>query len=139
MCEPTTITLAISLASAAIGAVGARQQAKAQQDALVKQRKQQAKEIEAKASLELGFSFEFYGILYSDFRISSNGFITLGPNLESQGCCTGQPIPQTSSPNNFIAGFWEDLNVPQGNIRFQTLGSPGSRQLVVGFYGAKPS
>jgi hypothetical protein len=87
------------------------------------------------APLPIGFSFEFYGISYSDFRISSNGFITLGPNLESQGCCTGQAIPQPFSPNNFVAGFWEDLNAPQGNIRFQTLGSPGGRQLVVGFYG----
>jgi hypothetical protein len=86
------------------------------------------------APLPIGFSFDFYGISYSDFRISSNGFITLGSNPQSQGCCTGQPIPSLSSPNNFIAGFWEDLNSPQGNIRFQTLGSPGSRQLVVGFY-----
>jgi hypothetical protein len=86
------------------------------------------------APLPIGFSFDFYGISYSDFRISSNGFITLGSNLESNGCCSGQPIPQPNSPNNFIAGFWEDFNAPTGNIRFQTLGSPGSRQLVVGFY-----
>ncbi len=53
------------------------------------------------APLPIGFSFDFYGISYSDFRISSNGFITLGPSLESNGCCTGQPIPNPSSPNNF--------------------------------------
>jgi hypothetical protein len=33
-----------------------------------------------------------------------------------------------------IAGFWNDLNVPQGNIRYQTTGTVGSQQFIVGFY-----
>jgi hypothetical protein len=84
--------------------------------------------------LPIGFSFEFYGVAYTGFRISSNGFITLGPDLQSDGCCTGGAIPAPFSPNNLIAAWWEDFNAPPGNIRFQTLGTPGNRELVVGFY-----
>ena len=83
---------------------------------------------------DIGFTFELYGIQYSTFRISSNGFITLGPGNESDGCCAGDPIPEPSSPNNFVAGWWTDLNNPPGNIRFQTAGESGAQELVVGFY-----
>jgi hypothetical protein len=82
----------------------------------------------------IGFSFEFYGVAFTVFRISSNGFITLGPFFQSDGCCSGGSIPAPFSPNNLIAAWWEDFNAPPGNIRFQTLGTPGSRELVVGFY-----
>src|SRR5688572_27227667 len=84
--------------------------------------------------LPIGFGFQFYGAEHSTFRISSNGFITLGPGTESDGCCGGLPIPDPSSPNHFIAGWWTDLNAPPGDIRFETSGEPGARRLVVGFY-----
>ena len=84
--------------------------------------------------LPIGFTFSFYGINYTTFRISSNGFITIGSSVESQGCCTGGAIPNGSSPNNLVSGWWEDLNAPQGNIRFQTVGSAPNRELIVGFY-----
>ena len=44
-------------------------------------------------------------------------------------------MPDSSSDaSNLIAGFWTDLNKPQGNIRYQTTGTAGSQQFVVGFY-----
>ena len=44
-------------------------------------------------------------------------------------------MPDSSSDaSNLIAGFWTDLNNPQGNIRYQTTGTAGSQQFVVGFY-----
>jgi hypothetical protein len=86
------------------------------------------------APFEIGFPFEFYGIEYSTFRISSSGFITLGSGFESPGCCSGRPIGSASSPNNFVAAWWGPLNASVGSIRFQTIGSPGARSLVVGFY-----
>jgi len=84
--------------------------------------------------LPIGFTFNYYGIDYTTFRISSNGFITLGGGPQPTGCCTGQPIPTTSSPNNLIAGWWEDLNNPLGNFLYETVGSPDSQELIVGFY-----
>lgn len=85
------------------------------------------------AGIPIPFPFRFYGVPVTQVFISSNGFITFSPG-QSSGCCSGDPIPDTNSPNNIIAGFWEDLNNPQGNIRFETMGSPGNREFVVGFY-----
>ncbi|MEN8183133.1 MAG: hypothetical protein ABFS46_11425 [Myxococcota bacterium] len=84
------------------------------------------------APVPIGFVFEFYGLEYSTFRVSANGFITLGSGFQSSGCCSGQPIPRTGSPNNLIAAWWSLFGT--GNVRFQTVGAPGVRELVVGFY-----
>jgi len=40
------------------------------------------------AVLPIGFNFWFYGNAYTDFYISSNGFIGFSPGM-SNGCCTG--------------------------------------------------
>jgi hypothetical protein len=85
-------------------------------------------------AISLGFDFSFYGVDYSSAYISSNGFLTFTAG-SSSGCCSGQALPSASGPNHLVAGLWEDLNSPQGNIRYQTSGSPGSREFVVGFYG----
>ena len=89
---------------------------------------------EVSGAIPLGFNFDFYGTTYSQAYVSSNGFLTF--NLDSNsGCCSGQLLPNSSSnPSNLIAGFWNDLNALQGNIRYQTLGTAGSQQFVVGFY-----
>jgi len=85
-------------------------------------------------AVPLGFNFDFYGTTYSQAYVSSNGFLTFNSG-SNNGCCSGPFLPNSSSnPSNLIAGFWNDLNVPQGNIRYQTLGTAGSQQFVVGFY-----
>jgi len=85
------------------------------------------------SALNIGFSFGFYGNSYTTAYVSSNGFMGFTAGMP-QGCCSGLALPQTDSVNNLIAGLWEDLNNPQGNIRYQTLGTAGSREFVVGFY-----
>jgi len=84
-------------------------------------------------AVSIPFPFDFYGISYTQLYVSSNGFIafTLGADA---GCCSGMPLPQRDAWNNLIALFWEDLNRPEGNIRYQTLGTPGNREFVIGFY-----
>lgn len=79
------------------------------------------------AAIPIPFPFNFYGIDYTQLFISSNGFVTFTPT-GNNGCCRGLPLPRADVLNNLIAPFWEDLNNPQGNIRFQTLGTPGSRE-----------
>ncbi|MDZ7792101.1 MAG: hypothetical protein U5L08_16685 [Xanthomonadales bacterium] len=82
----------------------------------------------------VGFSFEYYGATYTEVEISSNGFVSFTQTGGSE-CCSGESIPDSSTPNNMIAGFWEDLDPGEGGIiRTETLGSPGSRQFVIGFY-----
>ena len=85
----------------------------------------------------IGFSFEFFGTSYTQFYISSNGFLAF--QNTSNGCCSGQFIPNTGQPNNMIAAFYEDFDPPEGGaIRYQTLGSVGSRILVLEFNGVYP-
>ncbi len=56
----------------------------------------------------LGFTFNFFGVDYTDFYINSNGFITFGATSGQ----TNFPfsIPSSKTPNNLIAGFWKDLD-----------------------------
>jgi PKD repeat protein len=84
------------------------------------------------AALPIGFTFSFYGINYTNFYISSNGFITFSAG-STNGCCNGLSIPTAASPNAFIALGWNDLN-PSINspvINYTTSGISPNRKLVV--------
>jgi hypothetical protein len=81
-------------------------------------------------ALPVGFNFSYYGVDYTDFYISSNGFITFD-GANGSGCCTGGIIPDGSDENNLIALAWEDLNPASGGtIRYETVGSAPDRKLV---------
>jgi hypothetical protein len=78
----------------------------------------------------IGFNYTHFSNVYSQFYISSNGFIAF--SAVGNGCCSGQALPNAGDPNNLVAGFWEDLHPGLGgSITFQTLGTAPNRQLVV--------
>ncbi len=81
--------------------------------------------------LPIGFSFNFFGEDYTNFKISSNGFITFNNDFDS-GCCSGQTLPSNSTPNNLIAFAWTDL-VPDRNnfMSYATIGEAPNRILIV--------
>jgi PKD repeat protein len=83
-------------------------------------------------ALPIGFTFNFYGNLYTDFYISSNGFIGFSSNM-ANGCCAGGILPSASSPSNLIAFAWNDLNpgVNASVVDYFTTGVAPSRKLVV--------
>jgi gliding motility-associated-like protein len=85
-------------------------------------------------TLPIGFAFEFFCNTYTQFIISSNGFISFdlaSPN----GCCSGQLLPNNGfGANNLIALAWEDLNPSQGGtIEYFTVGTAPNRQLIVNY------
>jgi hypothetical protein len=81
--------------------------------------------------IPIGFSFDFFGTPYTDVYVSSNGFLTVLPG-QSNGCCTGQPIPTAGSPDGIISPWWEDLFPPGGgSIKYQLLGSAPNRYMIV--------
>ncbi|RLD22365.1 MAG: hypothetical protein DRI69_01415 [Bacteroidetes bacterium] len=85
------------------------------------------------APLPIGFNFNFFGNVYSDFHIAANGFITFDSGA-GDGCCEGQILPDTTNPNDLIALAWMDLNLSGfAEYSYETLGSPGSRRLIVTF------
>jgi hypothetical protein len=85
----------------------------------------------------IGFNFCYNGTVYSDFVISSNGFLSFNPS------CVGQfseyavtPIPNTSLPDisNSVLLNWSDLDPSvTGTIRYQNYGSAPNRRLSVSF------
>ncbi|MCI5223070.1 MAG: hypothetical protein D3924_10440 [Candidatus Electrothrix sp. AR4] len=86
-------------------------------------------------AIPIGFTFEFYGNEYAELYISSNGFVTF-TSTNNNGCCNGREVPKQDNINDLIAGFWEDLNPDRGgDVSYELLGSPGSYQFVIGFYG----
>jgi gliding motility-associated-like protein len=85
-------------------------------------------------ALPIGFAFEFFCNTYTQFVISSNGFISF--DLSSpNGCCSGQLLPNNGfGPNNLIALAWEDLNPGSGGtIEYFTVGIAPNRQLIVNY------
>jgi hypothetical protein len=88
--------------------------------------------------LPIGFNFNFFGTVYDQFVISSNGFITFDLNTWDSGCCSGQFIPDGYTPNNLIALAWNDLNPSNGGtIGYATIGTAPNRILIVEFNGVQ--
>ena len=81
--------------------------------------------------IALPFNFDFFGSLKTDLFICSNGFLSFSGDSPS---LSPTSIPNANTPNDFIAGWWNDLNpAAGGSITFQTLGDPGSRRFIVQF------
>ncbi|MDX1408331.1 MAG: hypothetical protein R3330_09360, partial [Saprospiraceae bacterium] len=86
------------------------------------------------SALAMGFNFKFYGENYSNVHVSSNGFLTFLSGQDN-GCCSGDSIPDAADPNGIVAGWWEDLDPPEGSgeIYYELLGSAPNRYFVVQF------
>lgn len=82
--------------------------------------------------LSIGFTFGFFGSKYSEFYVSSNGFLGFTPI--NNGCCGGASFPTPGGPgDSLIAGFWTDL---YGGVYYGTLGDILVVELRgVSFYG----
>ena len=88
------------------------------------------------ATLPIGFNFNFFCQNKSQFKISSNGFITFDVASTNSGCCTGQLLPDAFSPNDVISAAWEDLDPnlgSAGTIDYYTSGTAPNRILIVNF------
>lgn len=82
--------------------------------------------------LDIGFDFTFFGNTYSDFAISSNGFISFQVN--GQSGTSLQTIPDPADPNDLIALGWGSLLPDYIYITYETIGTAPYRTLHVNFY-----
>jgi gliding motility-associated-like protein len=90
--------------------------------------------------LPIGFTFLFSGIPFTQFRISPNGFISLGAGLptslfsfDADAMAADHCDPTEEFPENAILGCYQDWNpngVPNA-IRYQTTGTAPNRVLSV--------
>ena len=78
----------------------------------------------------IGFDFNFYDNRYSAFNVTTNGYIMFSPGTYDYG---NDYIPYTSTPNNIVAAYWDDLYADSGEIVYETVGAYPDRQLVVEF------
>ncbi|BAS27042.1 PKD domain-containing protein [Limnochorda pilosa] len=67
---------------------------------------------ESWVTVDLPWSFPFYGETKNQVSITSNGYLTFGSG--TRGYYTNAPIPDTALPNDLIAPFWDDLNPEDG-------------------------
>ena len=78
-----------------------------------------------------GFDFTYFGNIYNQFYVSSNGLVSFGAGSIDP---SEDPIPTAATPNNMIAAFWDDLVIdPSGNILYTTIGAAPNRKLIVQF------
>ncbi|HOF59074.1 MAG TPA: C25 family cysteine peptidase [Candidatus Cloacimonadota bacterium] len=62
--------------------------------------------------VNLPFPFQFYGLLYDQITVCSNGFIALGVTENAE--FRNYRLPGPMGPNPMIAAFWDDLATHSG-------------------------
>jgi gliding motility-associated-like protein len=87
-------------------------------------------------ALPIGFTFKFFDVEYTQFYISSNGWIGFSPGQTT--AFTSAQIPSTASnvPKNCIMGPWQDWHPGVGSnigqyISYRTEGIAPCRRLIV--------
>ncbi|MBK6444160.1 MAG: hypothetical protein IPF81_02280 [Bacteroidetes bacterium] len=91
------------------------------------------------AATAIGFSFNYFGVSYTQFTISTNGNIQLGDGTGSTNnpaystAFTDVAMPATGVPNNIVAFAWDDWLISAGEITWGVTGVAPNRKLVVCF------
>ncbi len=68
-------------------------------------------------AIQIGFDFKFYGNIYSNIYLSTNGFLSFSALTSAYYSNYG--IPDSDAPNNIIAPFWDDLDGrTQGTVHY---------------------
>lgn len=90
------------------------------------------------APISLTFDFDFYGTIYSQVNVSTNGYISFTPFLEGElspwNTNIDMPIPDANFPvKNAFMGAYHDLNNQNadGTITYAIIGSAPYRKFVV--------
>ncbi|MBL1213511.1 MAG: T9SS type A sorting domain-containing protein [Ignavibacteriae bacterium] len=67
---------------------------------------------------DIGFAFNYFGTDYTQFWVSSNGWISFDDNAASTGSQQRVNItmPDATLPNNIIALFWDDMNPADADV-----------------------
>jgi len=84
---------------------------------------------ETTLALPIGFTFPYYGQAFTQFYLSSNGWVSFSPPTSSQ--YTNKCLPSPEAPPNLIAMWWDDLNPRVGGDIFYW--SNGIDTLVISF------
>ena len=90
--------------------------------------------------IPIGFDFEFYGITYDEFYISSNGWISFSApfpyNDSWNGGHSPRELPDDADfvPKNCIMGAWQDWSPAfSGGVGYEIKGTAPNRSMTVSF------
>ncbi|MEP7235351.1 MAG: choice-of-anchor D domain-containing protein, partial [Ignavibacteriota bacterium] len=93
----------------------------------------------ASGVINIGFTFVFDGVSYTQMRVYGSGMITLGSgqinNVQGNSPCNFNTLPNTNIPT--IAAYWGDYGMSNGGncqtpkISYSSQGATGSRVMVV--------
>jgi hypothetical protein len=75
----------------------------------------------------LGFTFNYYGVDYTQAYVNINGMLTFGSGNSSYS----NGALASSGPNTAIYPFWDDLVTGSGKIYYTSVGEEGSRKFIV--------
>ncbi len=81
----------------------------------------------------IGFDFTFFGITYTQFYVSANGLVMF---TDPDGFFdTAVTIPDITSPNNYIAPFWDNLSIlnTDSKILYRTINVAPNRKCIIQF------
>ncbi|MCO6472917.1 MAG: S8 family serine peptidase [Melioribacteraceae bacterium] len=69
--------------------------------------------------ININFNFKYYGQTKTKVYVSTNGFLSFSPITEA--AFSNRELPDPITPNDIIAGFWDDLiNTPGGKVYYRT-------------------
>lgn len=82
------------------------------------------------AMTNIGFTFKFGGVNYTNFSVTSNGLIELGASAVTD---YNNVIGNLSGP--YLIPYWDDnYTDANGSVNYQTTGAVGSRRLVIDYH-----
>ena len=79
-------------------------------------------------TIDLPFTFRFYGQSYDEISICSNGWVGLGET--NMASFRNYPVPGAGGPFPMIAGFWDDLKLTNGG-RVYTWYDSNNKQFII--------
>ncbi len=78
-------------------------------------------------SFPMGFTFNYYGVDYTNVNICSNGWASMTSTSTDY---SNDPIPSATEPNNLMAVFWDDLNPSSGGQIYTYQDAANNRFIV---------
>ncbi|MFO7258979.1 MAG: hypothetical protein DIU61_014865, partial [Bacteroidota bacterium] len=81
-------------------------------------------------AIPIGFTFNFFGVNYTDVYIGSNAIVGFSPGVSTP---INQALPNAAAPNNIIALAWDEMTPTPGPIEYFIAGRAPFRKFVVNY------
>jgi len=89
-------------------------------------------------NLSIPFNFVFFGSTYTNFAVSTNGFIALGGGMPNTFTGYGSAYPNAAKARPSIGACYSDLNLSNtGTVTVYTVGVTPNRKVVINWTSAQ--